>query len=296
MLLAYIDEIGEAGPYVSKDHPRFNTSPAFGYAGFVLPERSARKFGTIFTNEKRKLFANELRNVAHPGRWERKGSDIFRPQTWDKYPGQIRVVRGLVDELAKLGGQVFYYADEKQKGTHRQVSMTHDERETAAMQETVNRLCRHANDRDQNLLILMDGINEHQRAARVAASYAHIFSRSQEFPEMRAAVEPPMHVDSALSSNIQFADWLAAAIGRAIDYQLERKSRFEWIPEAMGNHMHHRLTHESKLHLWHSSLPDLHNFEIFKRERPCIDRSAHSIMSPENLARLQIVKHAAARR
>ena len=35
MLLAYIDEIGEPGPYVAKDHPRFNTNPVFGYAGFV---------------------------------------------------------------------------------------------------------------------------------------------------------------------------------------------------------------------------------------------------------------------
>ena len=35
MLFAYIDEIGEAGAFISKDHKRFNTSPVFGYAGFV---------------------------------------------------------------------------------------------------------------------------------------------------------------------------------------------------------------------------------------------------------------------
>lgn len=66
MFLAYIDEIGEPGPYVGKDHPRFNTSPAFGYAGFVLPERSVRRFGQIFTEEKKTLFRAELNDVSNP--------------------------------------------------------------------------------------------------------------------------------------------------------------------------------------------------------------------------------------
>ena len=30
MLIAYIDEVGEAGAFISKDHKRFNTSPV-GY-------------------------------------------------------------------------------------------------------------------------------------------------------------------------------------------------------------------------------------------------------------------------
>ena len=35
MLIAYIDEVGEAGAFISKDHKRFKISPIFGYAGFV---------------------------------------------------------------------------------------------------------------------------------------------------------------------------------------------------------------------------------------------------------------------
>lgn len=38
MLIAYIDEVGEAGAFISKNHPRFNISPVFGYAGFIVPE------------------------------------------------------------------------------------------------------------------------------------------------------------------------------------------------------------------------------------------------------------------
>lgn len=296
MLLAYIDEIGEPGPYVSKQHPKFNTNPAFGYAGFILPESSARRFGQIFTAQKRTVFANELQDVENPGRWERKGSDIFTATAWRTHPHQIRVFRGLVKTLSDLGGSVFFYADQKEVGTRKQVRLDDEQRESAAMKETVNRLCRHADRMNENLLILMDQINEKQRAARVSAIYAHIFSRGQDFPEMRAVIEPPMHIDSALSSNIQFADWLASAISRAIDYQLEPDSRYNWIPQALSSHMHHRISLYAKLHFWQSSLGDLNNFDVFKAERPYLDRLRAGSMSPGDLAKLERIKHASMKR
>lgn len=40
MLLAYIDEIGETGAFISREDPKFNTSPAFGYAGFIIPKKT----------------------------------------------------------------------------------------------------------------------------------------------------------------------------------------------------------------------------------------------------------------
>ena len=40
MSIAYLDEIGETGTFVSQTHRRFNTSLAFGYAGFLIPEEA----------------------------------------------------------------------------------------------------------------------------------------------------------------------------------------------------------------------------------------------------------------
>lgn len=105
-----------------------------------------------------------------------------------------------------------------------------------------------------------------------------------------------MHIDSALSSNIQFADWIAASVSRAIDYQLERGSRYDWVPQALGSHMHHRITYESKLRLWQSSLGDLNNFDVFKAERPYLDRLQIGSMSPEDLAKFERIKHASMKR
>lgn len=70
MLLAYIDEIGETGAFVSKEHERFNTSPAFGYAGFIIPEDKARLFGAVFTEEKRRVFKTEIEIAKNPVQWE----------------------------------------------------------------------------------------------------------------------------------------------------------------------------------------------------------------------------------
>lgn len=78
-----------------------------------------------------------------------------------------------------------------------------------------------------------------------------------------------MHVDSQLSANNQFADWVAACVGRAIDYQLVDTSRYEWI--ARDRHLgaiRGTFTLESKLHLHHRAVEDLNHSQIFDRVRP----------------------------
>lgn len=268
MLLAYLDEIGETGAFVSREDARYNTSPAFGYAGFVVNENDARAFGRAFTEEKRKVFATEIAASSRPAQWERKGSDLFRPTTVERYPQQIRVFNGLVRRLRSFGGNLFYYADEKQIGSPKQTNLDTVARESSAMKEALNRLARHAAERDENLLVMMDQINEKQRVERVPAMYAHMFSRSGQFEEMKRIIEPPMHIDSTVSANIQFADWVAACVSRAIDYQLIEKSMHGWVCGKAVDAVRGAFTHESKVHLWRRSVDDLHHSGLFRQERP----------------------------
>ena len=269
MLLAYIDEIGETGAFVARDHQRFNMSPAFGYAGVILPAERARQFGAIFTDEKRRVFKSEIEDAEHPGRWERKGASIFRPDTLDRYPQQIRVFNGLVSNVRRLGGSLFYYADEKPLGTPKQTSLDTEARETAAMREALNRIARHANSQGKNVMVIIDQINEKTRAARLPTMYGHILGRAAEYPEMKRIIEPPMHVDSVLSSNIQFADWVAACVTRALDYQLLQEPKYRWVATSRAlDAVRGSFTHESKVHLWRRALVDLNHSEIFRAERP----------------------------
>lgn len=269
MLLAYIDEIGEPGAFVSKNDKKYNTSPAFGYAGFVVPERSARFFGSEFTHLKRDLFKQEHAAAAHPGQWEKKGSSMFRADTWTDFPHFIRAFAGLVTQLVKKhSGRLFYYADEKPIGTPGQTRLDMDDVEARAMQETLNRLGRYADHHHENIMVMIDQINEDQRERRALNMYGHIIARAADKQEMYRIVEPPMHVDSVLSANIQFADWVAAAVSRAIDHQLIDDSRFTWVPQAWGRSFDRSFTLESKLHLSGRSVRDLMQAQVFHYERP----------------------------
>ena len=57
MLIAYIDEVGEAGAFISKDHSNFNTSPAFGYAGFIIPERYVHDVSRDVATTKQRFYS-----------------------------------------------------------------------------------------------------------------------------------------------------------------------------------------------------------------------------------------------
>lgn len=48
---------------------------------------------------------------------------------------------------------------------------------------------------------------------------------------MTRLVEATMHVDSQVSANIQFADWIAASVRRAFEYQLLPGEQFDWFHE-----------------------------------------------------------------
>ncbi|MCT1777045.1 DUF3800 domain-containing protein [Brachybacterium sp. p3-SID957] len=269
MLLAYIDEIGETGAFVSRDHDHYSTSPAFGYAGFIIPEGKARDFGAVFDGEKRTVFKRLIEQADHPGRWERKGAEVFSVRAPETHPGQLRVFDHLVRTLTHMGGNLFYYADEKPIGTPKQTRLDRDDRERQAMREALNRIARHADTHEQNVLVMIDQINEKERKRRLPAMYEHILGRTKEYPEMRRLVEPPMHVDSALSASIQFADWVAACVGRAIDYQLLKESAYSWITDTrVVKSVRGSFTHESKLHLHLRSVGEFHHSQIFSRERP----------------------------
>lgn len=274
VLIAYLDEVGETGAYISHDHERFNTSAAFGYAGFVIPDEQARNFGSRFTRKKRQLFRERIAASKEfgldEGTWEIKGSEFFHKRMHLENVERLRVFDSLIRSLLGMDGAVFYYADEKERGTPKQTSLDKTRREESAMMETLNRLARHAEAYGENMLVILDQVNEKERKPRAHRMYGHVYRRGQEFGEMKRILEAPMHLDSEISASIQFADWIAAAVGRAIDYQLEEQSEFSWIPNAVPSFSPQRkaFTYESKLHLFEKVVDDINNSQLFCSDRP----------------------------
>ena len=65
--IAYLDEFGHIGPFVSRQHPQHNTSPVFGLGGFVLPSSKVRAFATWFYQLKCNLLQFEIDRDGIPG-------------------------------------------------------------------------------------------------------------------------------------------------------------------------------------------------------------------------------------
>lgn len=89
--------------------------------------------GPAGTRARRQLFKREIEASSHPSQWERKGASMFRPTTPTEFPQYLRVYRGLVESARRMGGMLFYYADEKPLGTPAQTNLNATERETAVL-------------------------------------------------------------------------------------------------------------------------------------------------------------------
>ena len=175
MLIAYIDEVGEAGAFISKDHKRFNTSPVFGYAGFVIPEQHVHALSRDVAATKKKFYSFLYgEGTEEPGdyapTWERKGSDLLSKHAMGR-AGRQEVVelRSLLARIpSRYGGKLFYFVREKPIGSPGQVwgkdtgnswEAMREKRTLECLGEAINRLCRHAEHEDQNILLFQDMIN-----------------------------------------------------------------------------------------------------------------------------------------
>lgn len=303
MLIAYIDEVGEAGPFVSKNHPKCNTSPVFGYAGFIVPEEHVHALSRDVALTKQRFYSllcgdkQEEREQYTPT-WERKGAELLSKHAMGR-AGRREVIalRALLSRISgTYGGKLFYFVREKPIGSHRQVwgkdidnnwKNKREERTLECLSEAINRLCTYAESEEQNILLFQDMINENERYHQVRRSYAHVYSRISEHQEMRRILEAPAYIDSELSTNIQCADWIATLIGRACDYQLIRGSSYKWVADTFYRTLHGHFTYESTLQFNLRSIDNIHNIKILDRARPHLDSIAG--MSPENLQRLQKV-------
>lgn len=110
--IAYLDEFGHIGPYVARDHPRFQTSPVFGLAGILIPADQVREFAIYFYKLKCHLLAWELENnnpdKLPPYRWEKKGAALYTVRNIEKYRSLRRTTQRLLRHLSSIGGYVVY--------------------------------------------------------------------------------------------------------------------------------------------------------------------------------------------
>ena len=207
--IAYLDEFGHVGPYISRGDPKHNDSPVFGFAGLVLPSHEVRGFGTWFYQRKRELLANEIeQSDKHPALWEKKGSKFFTVGGITRYPERRRVTHRLFNKIERLDGFVFYVGIRKTFSPDRHKSNQLYEQVLLEAVKRIDGFC--ADDRKPPETFLL-ALDEHaQRPAILTKVSQSMYGDDQR----RQLIEPPFHLESHRYQTIQAADWIAALIGR----------------------------------------------------------------------------------
>ncbi|TCL80135.1 MULTISPECIES: DUF3800 domain-containing protein [unclassified Rathayibacter] len=225
MHIAYLDEFGHIGPYVSRVDPRYKTHPVFGFGGIVLPADRVRSFGSFFFQMKNRLLAWELQQSdVHPSRWEKKGSALLTTTNIERYPEVRRAINRILARLEKDGGQVFFYGQLKPLGDPSVVLETTRSRYDHALIQTIIRTGQ-ALDPATGLMMVLDEVDDKSRIEAFASASGFIYSDARG----RHLIEPPMQVESHLYQTVQAADWICALLGRMSAYLLDTEwSEYEW--------------------------------------------------------------------
>lgn len=229
MLIAYLDEFGHSGAYVDWTHKSFKQHPLFGYGGFIIPATSVRGFGARFERAKERVFASEIEAAgAHPRRWEKKGNELF---TAGAYGSSGRTTKRLMYSLARAlhdgGGKFFFYGEKKPVGSEKATKVTAIERTSNTLVSAISRVSEYANHKDQDVLILLDGVGTRERNEAITRMAGFMYSQTSPSWVQRL-LEVPVQVESIRYGSMQFADWYCALVSRATTARFTSNRTFDW--------------------------------------------------------------------
>ena len=208
--MAYLDEFGHIGPFVSRTDETFKESPVFGLAGYIIPLNQVRPFGTWFYQLKCRLLQWEIhRSGKHPAEWEKKGAALYTVKNVEKYQELRKATNRIINEIQGVGGKTFYVGLKK---THPPEKANANALYHAVLAEALKRLndfCEHDAPEESRFLLALD---EHdQRHQLLTTASIKMYGGAQP---MRHLIEPPFQIESHRYQTMQAADWLAGLVGR----------------------------------------------------------------------------------
>lgn len=221
MHLAFLDEFGHCGPYVARHDKRFNQSPVFGLAGYIIPHSEARNFATLFFQLKSQMLASDLANIrTHPATWEKKGNDLITSKNIRKYAHIREGISRLLRELDKRGGKIFWYGRQKYMAPGQSNSSG---LYTTVLAHAIRHLDAYVQSQNSQFMIILDQHSDRLKLLETAAKT--MFSPASP---ARTLIEPPFEVESHLYQTIQAADWSATLIGRQQAHRVASTEYRDW--------------------------------------------------------------------
>ena len=237
--IAYLDEFGHIGPYISRSHTTHNDSPVFGLAGFVLPSDEVRGFGTWFFQRKCELLDFEIKQSGKiPARWEKKGASLYTATNVNRYPELRTFTNRLFNKIRKLGGFVFYVGVKKSDDPEHHKPNQLYERILVEAIKRIDGFCAVDCKPPDNFLLALD---EHVLSSALLTKAAQSMYGIRSY---RRLIEQPFHLESHRYQTIQAADWIAGLVGRIGAIWAEPEAYPE--NEVFRRYFEHRLNQVSR--------------------------------------------------
>lgn len=229
--VAYLDEFGHVGQYVSRNHPQYKTSPVFGLGGMLLPAQEVREFAIYFYKLKSQLLAWDLKNKNPENlpayQWEKKGSQLYTTKNVKEYKQLRQSTFRLLNHIKKIGGHVFYTGEHKTTDPD-----AHDSTETFKRQllQSVRKIDRFCAKENSTFILVLDEqkAGNEWRERNVEACTLAMFEDASE--KCRAMIEPPLQGESYLFQTLQCADWMCGLIGRLTALEVAPAEFHDWQP------------------------------------------------------------------
>ena len=242
MLIAFMDEFGHAGPFVSRTDKRFNHSPVFGLAGYVLPHNQVRHFATFFLKLKSQMLATELRAYHdHPATWEKKGTQLISSKNMKQYRNLREGLFRLISEIIRCKGKVIYYGRQKYQSPDASNSSG---LYTTVLSHTIRSIDNHCCKLNAQFMMILDQHSD--RLKLLESATKTMFGANAP---ARCLIEPPFQVESHLYQTIQAADWIATIVGRlmALNVEPNQYADWEWAERYFGQRLRSASTNST---LW----------------------------------------------
>lgn len=210
MYIAYLDEFGHIGPFVSRSDDLYWENPVFGFAGLILPANRTREFGTWFFNMKRKLLKWEIdKSGSHPARWEKKGASLYTLRNITKYKDLHEFTYRFLNKIEYFGGNIIYRGVQKYAHPEKHDSKKLYEKVLIESITQINAFVKFDSSVPDTFILVVD---EHaERKNLLVAVTRAMYNRKMPIDRM---IEPPFQVESQNYQTLQAADWVAGIIGR----------------------------------------------------------------------------------
>ncbi len=227
--VVYLDEFGHIGPFVSRNHDKYKTSPVFGLAGMLLPAEAIREFAIFFYQLKCHLLAWDLEHnnpqKLPPYQWEKKGGAVYTVPNVEKYRSLRTATFRLLKRIRDDGGHVFFTGEHKTTTPETHNSTEAFKRQLLQAMRKIDRFCV---SEGSTFMVLLDEqkAGGEWREKNVEACTLAMFEDPSE--KCRTLVEPPLQGESHLFQTLQCADWLCGLVGRLTAFAVAPQEYADW--------------------------------------------------------------------